>query len=121
LREIGVHKINRIVRAVAEAAAAPREPSIDRFYFRVGGAHPRSATIPSREVKSGEMVVVTDPDKYAEARVAGTTLPSNHSPWFAPDVDPSLHTAITAEIAVLRDLLNAPEELHKLTSVPPAP
>jgi hypothetical protein len=43
-------------------------------------------------------------------------LPSNHSPFFAPDVDPSLHTGIAAEVAVLRNLLNAsPEELHKLS------
>jgi hypothetical protein len=32
-------------------------------------------------------------------------LPSNHSPLFAPDVDPALHTGIAAEVAVLRDLL----------------
>jgi hypothetical protein len=48
-----------------------------------------------------------DPDKYAQAVAAGTHLPSNHSSAFAPDVDPSLHTAITAEVAMLRDLLKA--------------
>jgi hypothetical protein len=32
-------------------------------------------------------------------------LPSNHSPLFAPDVDPALHTGIAAEVAVLRNLL----------------
>jgi hypothetical protein len=32
-------------------------------------------------------------------------LPSNHSPLFAPDVDPALHTGIAAEVAVLRGLL----------------
>src|SRR5580698_5311173 len=66
------------------------------FYFSLGGA---------------------DPQKYAEAKAAGTQLPSNHSPLFAPDVDPSLRTGIIAEVAVLRNLLNAsPEELHKLTA-----
>jgi len=66
------------------------------FYFSLGGA---------------------DPMKYSEAKSAGTTLPSNHSPLFAPDVDPALHTGIAAEVAVLRNLLNAsPEELHKLTT-----
>ena len=54
------------------------------FYFGLGGA---------------------DPGKYAEAKAAGTTLPSNHSPLFAPDVDPALHTGIEAEVAVLRNLL----------------
>src|SRR5580704_15025289 len=66
------------------------------FYFSLGGA---------------------DPEKYALAKAEGTTLPSNHSPLFAPDVEPALRTGITAEVAVLRNLLNAsPEELHQLTS-----
>jgi hypothetical protein len=44
-------------------------------------------------------------------------LPSNHSPLFTPDVDPSLHAGIAAEVAVLRNLLNtSPDELHKLTA-----
>jgi hippurate hydrolase len=46
-----------------------------------------------------------DPQKFDEARAAGTHLPSYHSPLFAPDVDPALHTAISAEVAMLRDLL----------------
>src|SRR5256885_5800062 len=48
-----------------------------------------------------------DPQKYEQAKAAGTRLPSNHSPLFAPDIDPALHTAITAEVAMLRDLLRA--------------
>jgi amidohydrolase len=68
------------------------------FYFSLGGA---------------------DPEKYAEAKVAGTRLPSNHSPLFAPDVDPALRAGIAGEVAVLRNLLNAlAEELHKHTSTP---
>jgi hippurate hydrolase len=46
-----------------------------------------------------------DPQAYELARAGGTHLPSNHSSLFAPDVDPALHTAITAEVAMLRDLL----------------
>ena len=57
---------------------------VPSFYFSLGGA---------------------DPAKYAEAKAAGTHLPSNHSPLFAPDVDPTLHTGIEAEVAVLRNLL----------------
>src|SRR5215471_16558761 len=72
------------------------EQGIPGFYFNLGGA---------------------DPGKYAEAKASGTMLPSNHSSLFAPDVDPSLRTGITAEVAVLRNLLNAtPDELHKLTA-----
>ena len=57
---------------------------VPSFYFSLGGA---------------------DPAKYAEAKAAGTHLPSNHSSLFAPDVDPALHTGIAAEVAVLRNLL----------------
>jgi len=48
-----------------------------------------------------------DPEKYEAAQAAGTHLPSNHSSRFAPDVDPAMHTAIAAEVAMLRDLLKA--------------
>lgn len=47
-----------------------------------------------------------DPKKYAESMNGGEKLPSNHSPYFAPDVDPSLRTGIAAEVAVLRNLLD---------------
>jgi amidohydrolase len=57
---------------------------IPGFYFSLGGA---------------------DPEKFAQAKAAGTMLPSNHSPLFAPDVDPALRTGIEAEVAVLRNLL----------------
>jgi hippurate hydrolase len=57
---------------------------VPSFYFSLGGA---------------------DPAKYAEAKAAGTHLPTNHSPLFAPDADPALRTGIAAEVAVLRNLL----------------
>jgi amidohydrolase len=60
------------------------EQGIPGFYFSLGGA---------------------DPVKFAQAKTAGTMLPSNHSPLFAPDVDPALHTGIASEVAVLRNLL----------------
>ncbi len=76
------------------------EQGVPGFYFSLGGA---------------------DPEKFAQAKAAGTHLPSNHSPFFAPDVDPALRTAIVAELAVLRNLLNAsPEELHKYKAEQPA-
>jgi amidohydrolase len=66
---------------------------IPGFYFSLGGA---------------------DPEKLAQATAEGRMLPSNHSPLFAPDADPALHTAIAAEVAVLRNLLNgSAEELRK--------
>jgi hippurate hydrolase len=72
---------------------------IPSFYFTLGGA---------------------DPEKYARAQAGGENLPSNHSSLFAPDLDPALHTGIAAEIAVLRNLLNASEaDLHPLTGQRP--
>jgi amidohydrolase len=69
------------------------EQGIPGFYFSLGGA---------------------DPEKLAGAKASGTTLPSNHSPLFAPDVDPSMHTGIEAEVAVLRNLLNgSADDLRK--------
>lgn len=62
------------------------EQGIPGFYLSLGGA---------------------DPQKFAQAQAAGVRLPSNHSPLFAPDVDPALHTAIAAELAMLRDLLGS--------------
>jgi len=70
--------------AASEDFSVLVEQGIPGFYLSLGGA---------------------DPQKLQEARAAGTQLPSNHSPLFAPDVDPALHTAITAEVALLRDLL----------------
>ena len=57
---------------------------VPSFYFSLGGA---------------------DPVKFAEAKATGTSLPTNHSPLFAPDADPAIHTGIEAEVAVLRSLL----------------
>jgi len=60
------------------------EQGVPSLYFSLGGANP---------------------EKYAQAKAAGVMLPSNHSPLFAPDVDPALHAGIAAEVAVLRNLL----------------
>ncbi len=50
---------------------------------------------------------VADPAKFADAKAGGPPLPSNHSPYYAPDLEPTLKTAIEAEVAVLRNLLGA--------------
>jgi len=60
------------------------EQGIPSFYFTLG---------------------VADPQKLAAARASHKELPSNHSPLFAPVVDPALHTGIAAEVTLLRDLL----------------
>jgi len=72
------------------------EQGVPGFYFSLGGANPQ---------------------KWAEAKASGDKLPSNHSPLFAPDAKPAIETGITAEVAVLRSLLNtSPGELKQLTA-----
>src|ERR1700723_424852 len=73
----------------------PITPSEDYAFFIEQG-------VPSLYMSLGG----ADPQKYAESKTSGDTLPSNHSPYFAPDVDPALHLGIKAEVAVLRNLLN---------------
>jgi hippurate hydrolase len=139
--------IARNAKAEAEAAGAPREPLIEH-YEETDAAYNDPALAQrlrrSLEAALGQDNVLTeepitasedfsyfvkqgipgfyfslggaDPQKYAAAKTAGTTLPSNHSSLFAPDVDPALHTGIAAEVAVLRNLLNgSAEELRKLS------
>jgi amidohydrolase len=137
--------ISRITKAEAQAAAAPRDPLIERYegtdsVYNDPGLAGRMRSI--LESALGKDNVVTeeshtasedfsyfveqgvpgfyftlggvDPQQYAEAKAAGILLPSNHSPLFAPDVDPALHTGIEAEVVVLRNLLQgSPEELRK--------
>ena len=76
-------------------ATEPIAPSEDYAFFIEQG-------VPSLYMSLGG----ADPQKYAESKNTGIMLPSNHSPYFAPDVDPALHTGIEAEVAVLRNLLN---------------
>jgi hippurate hydrolase len=71
------------------------EQGIPSFYFTLG---------------------VADPQKLAAARASHKELPSNHSPLFAPVFEPALHTGITAEVSILRDLLKgSAADLAKIT------
>ena len=137
--------IERIVKAEAAAAGAPREPLIEHYESTdsvyndpaladrlkgvleaalgkqnvvVEGPHTGSEDfayfveqgIPGFYFSLGG----ADPAAFAKAKAEGTTLPSNHSSLFAPDVDPALHTGIAAEVAVLRNLLQgSAEELRR--------
>jgi amidohydrolase len=128
--------IDRITKAEAAAAGAPRAPSIEHYEGtdlvyndpalagRLRGA--LESVLGKENVLTSEPITGSedfsyfveqgipgfyfglggaDPGKFAQAKAAGTMLPSNHSPLFAPDVDPALHTGIAAEVAVLRNLL----------------
>jgi len=144
--------IARITKAEAEAAGAPREPSVEHYegtdlvYNDPALAQRLRGTLESALGK-GSVVMEepitasedfsyfveqgipgfyfslggADPEKFARAKAEGTRLPSNHSPLFAPDVDPALRTGIAAEVAVLRNLLKgSAEELHKSIAAVPA-
>jgi amidohydrolase len=140
--------IDRIAKAEAAAAAAPRLPQIDHYEgadlvfndpalaMRMKGV--LEAALGQQNVVTEEPITASedfsyfveqgipgfyfslggaDPEKFAEAKATGVLLPSNHSPLFAPDVDPALHTGIEAEVAVLRNLLRgSAEELKRLTA-----
>ena len=85
--ELALGKDNVVVaqpNTASEDYAFFVEQGIPSFYFGLGGA---------------------ELQKFAQAAAGGPQLPSNHSPFFAPDLDPSLRTGILAEVAVLRDLL----------------
>lgn len=71
------------------------EAGVPSFYFMLGAANPQ---------------------KYAEAKASGKDLPTNHSPLFAPDAEPALRTGITAEVAILRDLLKSNTNVKQITS-----
>ena len=145
--------IERITKAEAEAADAPRPPSIDHYEQTdlvyndpvlasrlkdvLQSALGKENVVMDEPITASEdfsyftaqgipgfyfSLGGADPQKFAEARFAGTMLPSNHSPLFAPDLDPALHTGIAAEVAVLRNLLNgSAEELRKMTTESAAP
>src|SRR5271165_1607193 len=128
--------IQRVVKAEAEAANAPKPPlvqvteSTDALYNdpqladRLGRALSQALGAGNFEKIPPEMVSedysafveagvpsfffrlgVADPGKFKESEASGMPLPSNHSPYFAPDMEPSLKTAIEAEVVVLRNLL----------------
>lgn len=91
----------RLSQALTQALGAARvekEPPImaseDYSYFVEAG-------VPSFYFWLG----VADPEKFKEAKASGIQLPSNHSPFFAPDMEPSLKTAIESEVVVLRNLM----------------
>jgi amidohydrolase len=73
----------------------PITPSEDYAFFVEQG-------VPSLYMSLGG----ANPQKYAETKAAGAMLPSNHSPYFAPDAELAIHTGIRSEVAVLRNLLN---------------
>jgi amidohydrolase len=136
VRKHVLEAIRRIADAEAEAAGAPRAPLIEHYESTDAVYNdPKlfQQLRPALETALGKENVLmdeplrpsedfsvyvqqgipgfylglggADPEKYAAAQKTGIALPANHSSLFAPDVDPALHTAITAEVTMLRSLL----------------
>jgi len=129
--------IERIAKAEAMAASAPREPSIT-----LAGGTPATYNDPdttnhlgkvlaaalgtdnvkriapdfpsedfSRYQEAGAKIVflrigATNPEKFAAAQKSGEILPGLHTSRFAPDLKPSLQTAIETEVISLMDLMS---------------
>ena len=128
--------IDRITKAEAAAAAAPREPLIERgpgayalvndpaLTERVAAALVRDvgpdlvkdtppemasedfaefqrAGVPTLMLRVGAV----EKTRYDAATKAGTPLPSLHSSLFAPDREPTIKSAIAAEVVALRALM----------------
>jgi amidohydrolase len=139
--------IERITRAEAEAAGAPKPPLVqvgegtDAMYndpkleaqlasvLRETMGADNVVTVPplmaSEDYSAYEaagvpsfyyQLGVANPQQYAEAKAKGASLPSNHSPFFAPDMEPSLKTAIESEVALLRWLMET-NTAHTATDV----
>ncbi len=147
VRERVLASIRRIVKGEADAAGAPREPEVVEFESTDSVYNDPALAQrlkPALEAALGKQNVLVegpmmpsedysyfvkqgipsfyfslggaDPQKFADAKANGGRLPSNHSPFFAPDAEPALKTGITAELAVLRNLFQmSSEELHKFS------
>jgi hippurate hydrolase len=62
----------------------------------------RSGGVPSVMIELGAV----NPGKFAEAKKTGEALPGPHSPYFAPDREPSLKTGIEVEMAGIMELMS---------------
>jgi amidohydrolase len=129
--------ITRITKAEALASGAPKEPLVEELESTASVYNdpalaqrlraPLEAALGKENVIATEPIAPSedysffiqqgvpslyfslggaDPQKYAETKGADTLLPSNHSPYFAPDADLAIRAGIKAEVAVLRNLLN---------------
>src|ERR1700680_2142311 len=129
--------ITRIAKAEAEAAGAPREPLIERgppaqalvndtaltrrvsavlireFGARAKDTPPEMASEDFAEFQLAGVptlmlrVGAVEQAKYDAAMKSGTPLPSLHSSQFAPDREPTIKTAMLAEVLALRELMPA--------------
>jgi hippurate hydrolase len=91
---------SRLKQVMGESNVEPGRPMMASDDF----AEYRSAGIPSVMLELGAV----NPAKYDEAKRKNQQLPGPHSPYFAPDREPSLKTGIEVEVASIVELMSKP-------------
>ena len=84
-------------RSLGDANVSQDQPAMAADDFAEYG----HAGVPAIEFSVGAVA----PEKFAEAKKSGEVLPGPHSPFFAPDREPSLRTGIEAEMAAVLEVL----------------
>lgn len=88
-------------RAMGDANVTAIAPSPASEDFGVYG---RVAGVPSVQLRVGAI----EPALFAQAAAAGTILPSPHSPFFAPDREPTIRAGVSALTYSVLELLANP-------------
>jgi hippurate hydrolase len=87
----------RLKQVMGEPNVVPGHPMMASDDF----AEYRSAGIPSVMLELGAV----NPAKYDEAKKSNQPIPGPHSPYFAPDREPSLKTGMEVEMAAILELM----------------
>jgi hippurate hydrolase len=137
VRERLLSAIERIAKAEAMSAKAPKEPEMkvvestkatyndpaltERVVKAMSAAiGEKNMTKPPTEMGAEDFseyggagvpsvflwVGAVEPGKYAASKKGGPALPSTHSPFFAPDLMPTLKTGILAETVAAVELMS---------------
>ena len=92
---------NRLAKALSAGLGAGNVKQLPP-----GFASEDFARFPEAGVKSVQLTIgAVDPAKFAEAQKTGEFIPGPHNAHFAPDLKPSLQTAIETEVISLLDLM----------------
>ncbi|MFC4138639.1 MULTISPECIES: amidohydrolase [unclassified Microbacterium] len=140
LREKVLEKVERVVRAEAQASGAEREPDIETLHTLPATINDADATARAAaafRTAFGEASVVdpglftgsedvswfardagvplvfwfwggADAEKFRAAAAAGTLerdIPTNHSPFYAPEMHPTIEVGVGAMVAAAREFL----------------
>jgi hippurate hydrolase len=90
--------VERLKQVLGSDNVVPERPFMASDDF----AEYRYAGVPSVMLELGAV----NPEKYTEAKKTGEALPGPHSPYFAPDREPSLKTGIEVELAGILELMS---------------